>query len=297
MIHISVLSQEVIDALALHPGDNIIDGTLGEAGHACLILSHTAPQGFLLGLDRDNEQLERAKEQLHPYQGRYTLIQESFGNLAALLREHQELTDYAWQGILLDLGWSQAQMEVAARGFTFSKDEPLDMRYNTSEKLTAAQIVSTYTEEQLVQLLFIYGQERFARRIARNIVEQRKKEHINRTFQLVDIITIATPSWYHHTRIHPATKTFQALRIAVNNEYQELEKGLMQGMEVLAPKGRLVVITFHSGEDRIVKHTFLSFQKNEKGIVLTKKPIIPSKEEIGKNFRARSAKLRIFQKA
>jgi 16S rRNA (cytosine1402-N4)-methyltransferase len=290
MIHRPVLLQEVINALQLAPNDNIIDGTLGEGGHAAHILSLIAPHGILLGIDRDSGQIERANTYLAAYQERVLFVHSSFAHIADIAGQYP----YTWKGIFLDLGWSQVHIEDTKRGFSFQKDEPLDMRYDRREKLTAAQIVSTYREEKLITLLQEYGDESFAKRIAKEIVNSRRHKKITGTFQLVEIIKKATPVWYHHRKIHPATKTFQALRIAVNHEYEEIEQGLEGAIDILSPGGVLVIITFHSGEDRVVKRKLQNFQKNEIGKMIPKKPVTPSFKEQQQNPRSRSAKLRIF---
>lgn len=295
-MHISVLVDQAIAAMALGANDNVIDATIGQGGHSKIILAATAPKGFLLGLDRDTQQIERAKENLSQFGSRARFINDSFGNLKEVLNAHPEYNVYQWKAVLYDLGWSQVQVEESKRGFSFAADEPLDMRYDTRQKQTAGRIIATYTQERLKQLLFTYGEERFAPYIARNIIEERAKHPITTTFHLVEIIKKATPLWYHHRRLHPATRTFQALRIEVNNEYQEIKDGLRAGLDALVSGGRLVVISFHSGEDRIVKHTFLQFQKDEEGNIITKKPLGAQESELALNPRARSAKMRVFQK-
>lgn len=297
MIHIPVLLREVMGALALKAGSNVIDATLGEGGHALTILERIGPTGMLLGFDRDSQQLERAKQILKDFEKQVLLVNEAFSNVKKLIEEHPDYKQYSWSGILFDLGWSQAQMEKGGRGFTFLKDEPLDMRYDPKEKVSAAIIVNTYKQEAIADILRRYGEERFADRIASQLHSERKQKPITSTFQLIEIIKKTTPFWYHHRKIHYATKVFQALRIAVNNEYGQIEEGLEGGLQMICPGGRVVVISFHSGEDRIVKNTFREFQKNKRGSILTKKPIIPSLEEKRSNPRARSAKLRVFQKA
>jgi len=216
------------------------------------------------------------------------LVNDSYVNLAETVRK-QRFKPVS--GILFDLGFSSWHLEESGRGFSFEKNEPLDMRYNPENPLTAEKIVNNWSEREIEKILREYGEERFTKRIAREIIQERKIKPIKTTFQLVETIKKSTPIWYHHRRIHPATRTFQALRIAVNDELNNLKKALPQAVEILEKDGRLAVISFHSLEDRIVKNFF---RENLK--ILTKKPIRPSLEEIEINPRSRSAKLRVGQK-
>ena len=295
MTHIPVLQKEVIEYLMPRPNENFIDATVGEAGQTTAILKRNGPQGKVLGIELDSELYQELKTQM--ISERLILVNDSYIKLEEIVKKYNFKRVY---GILFDLGLSSFHFEESGRGFSFKKDEVLDMRYDirSQEYLTAERIVNSYPESEIEKILKTYGGERFSRRIARKIVETRKKTPIKTTFQLVKIILTATPhKIYQGRKIHPATRTFQALRIAVNRELENLEKTLPQTLEVLAKEGRLVVISFHSGEDRIVKN-FLK-ENEKKGLlrILTKKPITPSLEELEKNPRARSAKLRAAQKS
>ncbi|MBI3334919.1 MAG: 16S rRNA (cytosine(1402)-N(4))-methyltransferase RsmH [Candidatus Portnoybacteria bacterium] len=329
MVHRPVLLQEVLQFLDPKPNENFIDATLGEGGHAGAILEKTGPNGIVLGIDRDGEQIERAKNELSRFGNRVVYVHDAFGNISEIVRMQGK--GLMWQGIVFDLGWSAAQLEKSGRGFSFEKDEPLNMRYNPAERgnhksqapnhkqitlcpqgqcreggvskfenpkqtLTAAEIVNTYNKEELEKIIKEYGEERFERSISNGIIYARKQKPIETTFQLVEIIKHATPIWYKHRRIHFATRTFQALRIAVNDEWEEIQKGLSSAIEVIAPRGRILLVSFHSGEDRIVKQYFLRLRKEGRGTIITKKPLTPSRLEIETNTRARSAKLRVFEK-
>ena len=287
MTHIPVLQKEVIDYLDPKPNENFIDATIGEGGHTAAILEKNKPNGKVLGIEIDPEILEKFK-----FQDRLILVNDSYVNLKNIIEKYNF---GPIKGILFDLGMSSWHLEESGRGFSFQKDEPLDMRYDESlkfkvqsSKLTAEEILNKWRGEELEKILREYGQERFAQGIAKKIIETRRIRPIKTTFQLVEIIKRATPSWYHHQRIHFATKTFQALRITVNNELENIKKGLEEALDVLGDGGRLVVISFHSLEDRIVKNFF----QERKIEILTKKPIRPSLEEIKTNKRSRSAKLR-----
>ena len=294
MGHIPVLLQEVITTFDPKPGEHFIDATIGEGGHARAILERTAPLGVLLGIDRDQSQIEIARKNLASFQKRLTLCQGSFGDIDALI-DKKAKGRLQWSGILFDLGWGQWHVKKAGRGFSFLKNEPLDMRYDTSCGLTAADIIANRTQDYIENILFEYSQERFAKAIAGAIVRARKEKPIQSTFQLVDIMKSATPFWYHHRRIHPGTKTFQALRIAVNDEIRELRRALEKLPQIISKKGKTVIISFHSSEDKIVKHIFKDFYQNGLGEILTKKPIVPSFLEKKLNPPSRSAKLRGFQ--
>ena len=304
MAHIPVLLQEVISIFDPKPGEHFIDATIGEGGHAKAILERTAPSGALLGIDRDQSQLDIARENLASFGKRAMFRQGSFGNVETLVKQ-EGIKELRWSGILFDFGWGQAQMEKAGRGLSFIKDEPLDMRYEVMSNvkaqmskagnvLTAGRILNEWSENEIEKILKEYSQERFAQSIARSIIRIRKENPIQSTFQLVDAIKDATPFWYHHRRIHPATKTFQALRIAVNDELGELKRAMEALPHIISKNGKAIFITFHSSEDRIVKNICKEFQAKETGLMLTKKPITPSFLEIKANSRARSAKLRGF---
>lgn len=292
-MHIPVLEKEVIYYLDPKPNENFIDCTIGEGGHAAQILEKTAPEGKLLGIDWDEEQIKNCRLNLWHLKNRLILVCDSYSNLKRIV---QETKFENISGILLDLGMSSWHIEISGRGFSFRKNEPLDMRYSEKTKLTAQEILNSWAKENLEKILQMYGEEKFAKKIVREIVEERKNRKIENTFQLVEIIRRATPKWYHRQKIHFATKTFQALRIAVNNELKNLKKVLPQALDVLESEGRIVIISFHSLEDRIVKKFLKVKEREGKLKILTKKPISPSFEEIKNNPRSKSAKLRAAKK-
>ncbi len=291
MRHIPVLHDETIASLNLSAGAIVIDGTLGDAGHSELIAKKIGKRGTLLGLDLDPESLLRAKKFLDAYQNTVTLVRDSFRNIIAVAATHQiEAVD----AVLLDLGWSSPQFAQRGRGFSFQQDEPLNMRYDGKQDdgvVTAKYLLATNSATELALIFSRYGEEKHAQKIARAIVQARRKTPINTTTQLVQIIEMV----YGKTRgkIHPATKVFQALRIAVNDEFEALKDGLVGAAQLLRDGGRLAVITFHSGEDRIVKRFMQLHPQLE---IVTKKPITASAAERAQNPRARSAKLRVAQK-
>jgi len=288
--HQSVLLQEVLKVLNPQPNDNFIDCTLGGAGHSYELLKLTGPNGQLLAFDLDENAISRAREKLAEFGKRVILQNKSFVNLQETVKQ---LHFSSIKGILLDLGWSMDQIVSSGKGFTFQKDEPLDMRYSSSNPLTAKTIVNTYSQEQLAQILWENSQETFSRQIAQAIIKQRKIQAIETTFDLKNII--ASVVW-KRGKIDPATKTFQALRIAVNDEFGSLQKVLEQAIEVLPQNSRLAVITFHSTEDRIVKQFFK--EKQSQGLIrlINKKVIKPQFGEVKLNRSARSAKLRAIEK-
>ncbi len=301
--HQPVLFQEIIHALQPRQGGRYVDGTLGAGGHARGILEACAPDGQLLGLDVDPQALEIARKTLAPYEGRFHLAQASYTTLAAQL---QRLGWSAVDGILLDLGASSMQFDTPQRGFSFQYDAPLDMRFDPRTPRTAADIVNQYSERELADLIYEYGEERDARKIARAIVRARP---LHTTRQLVAVIEAVSPRRGRH--LHPATRTFQALRIAVNDELEAVKAVLPQAVAGLRSGGRLAVISFHSLEDRIVKEFFREqsrdlinppyeriYEQERKAILkeITRKPITPSEEEMRSNPRARSAKLRVAEK-
>ena len=296
-LHEPVLMEEVLTALAVAPTDTVIDATLGGAGHFARLLAALGEGGTIIGIDADPEALERARETYaedrRPERPVAHLVNDNFRNLARMLeRLHLSTAD----AILFDLGWSGYQV-ASSRGFSFTDPtQPLLMTYAASGE-TAADLVNSATEEELADLIFTYGEERFARPIARAIVAARREERILTTGALVAAIEGGTPEWYHHRRIHPATKTFQALRIAVNDEFGALKGGLAAALHALAPGGRLAILTFHSAEDRIVKQAFREAERAGLGSLPHKKPIVPTRVEIAHNRRARSAKLRVFVRA
>ncbi len=280
--HIPVLAQEVIDGLALHSGARVLDGTVGLGGHAALMLDATSPHGELVAFDRDASNLRTAQETCAAYAGRTTFIHDSFGNVG---NHSLGMFDAA----LLDLGFSSVHVDDAARGFSFMQDGPLDMRYDVSQALTAETVVNTWSQDDIAAMLRRLGEDPRAPIIAKAIVDARRHMRIDTTKQLADIVSSVVP---RTGKIHPATRTFQALRIAVNDELAEVERGLAGIMTMLAPGARFVVITFHSLEDRLVKQFFKS-RSDVRSV--TKKPITPSEQEVRENPRSRSAKLRIVE--
>ncbi len=293
MAHIPVLLKEVLDGLALHPGDAVIDGTLGDGGHAEAILEVTAPDGRLLGIDLDPAARAAAAQRLSRFGTRVTIVAGSYAEMAALTAEHGFR---AVAGIVLDVGIRSEQLEESGRGFSFLRDEPLDMRFSPEAETTAATVVNGLSLEDLTQVLREYGEERHALAIAKAVVIARRKKRILTTGRLVEIIRDAVPAGYRRAPLHFATRTFQALRIAVNRELENLERGLGAAFPLLRPGGRLAVISFHSLEDRIVKRTFQQWSHDGRAAVITKRPIAPSSQETDTNPRSRSAKLRVAER-
>lgn len=291
--HISVLAGEVLERLTPRLSGVYVDGTLGLGGHAALILERLGPDGKLVGFDKDAAALEEAGKALAVYGERVMLIHDDFKNMA---HKFAGLGIGRADGVLLDLGVSSMQIDQPERGFSFRFDGPLDMRMDASRGLTAADIVNEWPQKELEKIIFEYGEERFGRRIAERIERERSGRRIETTGQLAAIIASAVPAAYRHGRIHPATRTFQALRIVVNGEMESLRVFLETALDTLADGGRLVIISFHSLEDRIVKNVFREWKQGEKGTVLTKKPVIATEAEIFTNPRSRSAKLRAFER-
>ena len=288
-MHIPVLEKEVLEYLDPKPNENFIDCTLGNGGHSLAILEKISPNGKVLGIDSDSEQIKRIRNQ--ELEKKLILVCDNFVNLKEIVEKYKFKPV---QGILFDLGMSSWHLEESGRGFSFLRNESLDMRYNPeSRTLTAEEIINSCPEQEIDKILKEYGEEKFSKKIAEEIVNSRKLKPIKTTFQLVEIIKKAVPNRYQHKKINPATRTFQALRIAVNNELANLEKALPAALEILTSEGKLAVISFHSLEDRIAKNFF----KNQagKGLIkiLTKKPIRPLEKEIKINPRSRSAKLRV----
>jgi 16S rRNA (cytosine1402-N4)-methyltransferase len=302
-IHKPVLLNETVEALQPQPGKHYVDCTLGSGGHASAILEKIMPHGKLLGIDADPEAINMAKTRLADYINSTVIINENFVNLETICRENNFLPVH---GILFDLGLSSMQLEISERGFSFQHDGPLDMRFSPTQDLTAADIVNNFPEERLSQIIKNYGEERYSKRIARHITKSRP---IISTLQLARIIEKASGS--HYGKIHPATRTFMALRIAVNHELENLAAAMKQSINCLNHQGRLVVISYHSLEDRIVKQFMI---RESKGCIcppgtpicqcghtpslkiISKKPITPSLTEIKLNFRSRSAKLRVAER-
>ena len=306
MRHIPVLLNEVLEGLNLKKGAKVIDCTLGDGGHSEAIMEVIGPRGKLLGLDADPESLLRAKRFLYRFEDQITFIRENFANLKKTATENDFLQV---DGILFDLGWSSPQFAERSRGFSFEKDEPLNMRYDNKCKvfgqdncIDAAHIINNYSLEDLIWIFKNYGEEDLSIEIAKAITEERKKRQIKTTGDLTEVIlqvyrqklrTEKEIPWVGG--LHPATKIFQALRIAVNNELEILKNVLPEAFEILNKGGRLVVISFHSLEDRIVKQFYQSLPYAAAKII-TKKPVVAGEEEIKNNPRARSAKLRVIEK-
>lgn len=293
--HDSVLTDEVLEALDVQPSDTVVDATLGGAGHFRALLAALGEGGVIVGIDADRAAVERGREvyglDRRPERPVAHLVNDNFRNLARIL---ERLGIGQVDKMLFDLGWSGYQI-AAPRGFSFQNDEPLLMTYG-EEGETAADIVNSSSEEDLADIIFTYGEERFARPIARAIVTARAKGRILTTDTLVAAIKAGTPHRYHERKIHPATKTFQALRIAVNDEIGAMREGLASALSALAPGGKLAVISFHSIEDRAVKGILRDAAETGLGTMNPKKPILPTRAEISRNRRARSAKLRVFER-
>ena len=307
--HVSVLLDETIEGLNINPDGIYFDGTLGGGGHSYEILKRLTGKGILIGVDRDGDAIDAASERLKEFEGKFQLVRSNYSEIETILND---LKISKIDGIVLDLGVSSYQIDNLERGFSYKEDAPLDMRMDQRQLLNAADVVNGYTEEQLIAMLRDYGEERYAKSIAKAIIEGRKDRPIATTQELSDIVKNAVPKKYQIAKGHPAKKTFQAIRIEVNNELNVLKTTLDKMIEHLNPGGRICVITFHSLEDRIVK---LNFRNNEnpctcppdfpvcvcgkksKGKVITRKPIVPSDEEVENNKRSKSSKLRIFERA
>ncbi|MGI6604585.1 MAG: 16S rRNA (cytosine(1402)-N(4))-methyltransferase RsmH [Firmicutes bacterium] len=291
--HQSVLLEESLRVLNCRPGGVYIDSTLGCAGHALEILWRTTPDGLLLGIDRDEVALAVARERLSAFAHRVLLVHANYRDLKAVWEESGFPQP---QGIFFDLGVSSPQLDQAERGFSYQMDAPLDMRMDRTQSLTAKEIVNTWSREELARIIFAYGEERWAKRIAAFIEKRRLQRPLETTGELVEVIKAAIPAAARRRGPHPAKRTFQALRIAVNEELSGLEQGLAAASQILAPGGRICIISFHSLEDRIVKHTLRNLAQSGEFTVLTKKAVLPSAEELEKNPRSRSAKLRAAEK-
>ena len=306
--HISVLLDECIEGLNIKPDGIYVDGTLGGAGHSSQIAKRLTT-GRLIGIDRDPVALKAAGERLAPYADRVTLVHSNFCEIAQVLRD---LDIDGVDGILLDLGVSSPQLDDSSRGFSYMADAPLDMRMNSEDKLSAYDVVNSWSYEELKRILFDYGEERYAPKIASAICKKREEKPIETTLELVDVIRGAMPAQALREKQHPAKRSFQAIRIAVNDELGSVEKVMRDAIPCLNPGGRLAVITFHSLEDRIVKTAMAAAAKGctcppsfpvcvcgkkPQVQVITRKPIVSGDEELERNPRARSAKLRVCEKA
>ncbi len=289
--HQSVLVAEVLSLLAPKDGEVVVDATAGQGGHSEALLKEAKVR--LIALDADPTAVEATKARLKHFGDRVEVINTNFSHLDQALAQAGVKTVDA---VLFDLGWRQEQL-AQGRGFSFQQDEPLIMSYGETPAsgFTAAEILNQWSEKTIADVLFGYGEERYARRIAKAVVERREIQPIQTTFELVEIIRDSVPRHYRHGKLHVATRSFQALRVAVNDELGVIEKGVKAAWKHLAPGGRIAVISFHSTEDRIVKRLFLSLSKDD-GTLLTKKPIVGTREEISHNPSARSAKLRGIQK-
>ena len=306
--HYSVLLPETIEQLHIKEDGIYVDGTLGGGGHSYEIAKRLTT-GRLIGIDQDYDALEAAGERLRPFADRVTLVHSNYETMVE--RVHELGIDKV-DGILLDLGVSSFQLDTPERGFSYMvEDAPLDMRMDQDNPMTAADIVNDYSEEDLYRIIRDYGEDRFAKNIAKNIVKERQKERITRAGQLNQIIERSIPKKLQVTGGHPAKRTYQAIRIELNRELDVLEQNLDAFIDLLAEDGRICIITFHSLEDRIVKNTFKKNQdpctcpkdfpvcvcgKKSKGRVITRKPILPSEKELEENTRSRSAKLRVFER-
>ncbi|MEX0917695.1 MAG: 16S rRNA (cytosine(1402)-N(4))-methyltransferase RsmH [Candidatus Paceibacterota bacterium] len=292
--HIPVLKDEVIEGLALTPDAKVIDCTLGGGGHAHAILALLGPDATYLGMDADTEAIRQA-ESLKTSDATVRLVTGNFSEIRSVA-EAEGIT--AADAILADLGWRSDQFTDSGKGFSFTADEPLLMTYGDHEQylFTAHDIVNDWEEESIADVIYGYGEERFARRIARAIVTARETAPIATAKQLAEIVKVAVPAPFRNRRIDPATKTFQALRIAVNDEFKVLRTLLEDAPQLLAPAGRMAVISFHSLEDRIVKHTFRDLAATDSFRLITKRPITATDEELSENPRSRSAKLRIIER-
>jgi len=297
MAHIPVLLNEILEYLDPQFGDVVIDATFNQGGHSREILKRVGEKGKVIGIDQDESAIEKAKDGIDKEHDNLILINGNFRNLDELIAP---LNIKEIDGALFDLGLSSIQLDESGRGFTFQKDEPLLMTFKeqaNEDDLTARDMVNSWEEKELANVIYEYGEERFSRRIAKAIVERRKKEKIETTFQLVDIIRSSVPMSYRNNRgVNCCTRTFQALRIAVNDELIAEKEGLSKAWSMLSSGGRLAVISFHSLEDRIAKVYFKELAKTGEGVILTKKPVVPSEDEMKDNPRARSSKLRVIEK-
>ncbi len=306
-VHKSVLLDECIEGLNIKPNGIYVDGTLGGAGHSSEIIKKLSDQGKLIGIDRDDEALKAAKERLKEYSN----VTYYHGNHDDIKEILEDLNIEKVDGILLDLGVSSYQLDERNRGFSYLGENVLDMRMDKTQKIDAKIVVNNYKEEELAKIIYDYGEERFSRQIAKNICIERKKQEITTTKQLVDIIEKSIPAKFRSKDSHPAKRTFQAIRIEVNDEIKPLYQTVLNSIECLKPGGRLCIITFHSLEDRAVKNAYIDAEGKcicppglpycacgaiKKGKIITKKPILPTKEEMENNSRSKSAKLRIFEK-
>ncbi len=307
--HKSVLLYETVDQLNIKPDGIYVDGTLGGGGHSYEIASRLSDKGRLIGIDQDEDAIKAASERLKPFMDRVTIVRNNYCNMDKVL---DELSIDKVDGIMLDLGVSSYQLDTAERGFTYNVDAKLDMRMDQRQEVTARDIVNDYSEYDLYRIIRDYGEDRFAKNIAKHIVAARQKKPIETTFELNEIIKAAIPMKVRATGGHPSKRTYQAIRIELNRELEALENSIDMMIDRLNKGGRLCIITFHSLEDRIVKVRYKNNEnpctcppsfptcvcgKKSKGKVITRKPIIPSEEELEENSRSKSSKLRVFERA
>lgn len=307
--HKSVLLYETVDQLNIKPDGIYVDGTLGGGGHSYEIASRLSDKGRLIGIDQDEDAIKAASERLKPFMDRVTIVRSNYCNMDKVL---DELSIDKVDGIMLDLGVSSYQLDTAERGFTYNVDAKLDMRMDQRQEVTARDIVNDYSEYDLYRIIRDYGEDRFAKNIAKHIVAARQKKPIETTFELNEIIKAAIPMKVRATGGHPSKRTYQAIRIELNRELEVLENSIDMMIDRLNKEGRLCIITFHSLEDRIVKVRYKNNEnpctcppsfptcvcgKKSKGKVITRKPIIPSEEELEENSRSKSSKLRVFERA
>lgn len=306
--HKSVLLEESIDALQIKPDGIYVDGTLGGGGHSYEICTHLSDKGRLIGIDQDEAAIEAATGRLERFKDRVTIVRSNYCNMK---RELGRLGITSVDGVILDLGVSSYQLDEASRGFTYREDAPLDMRMDQRQTLSAKEVVNEYSEMELYHIIRDYGEEKFAKNIAKHIVSARNQKALETTGELIHVIKAAIPAKVRAVGGHPAKRTFQAIRIEVNRELDVLENSLGDMIGLLNDGGRICVITFHSLEDRIVKNKFRECEnpctcpkefpvcvcgKKSKGKVITRKPVIPSQEELEENSRAKSSKLRVFER-
>ena len=306
--HKSVLLEESIDALQIKPDGIYVDGTLGGGGHSYEICTHLSDKGRLIGIDQDEAAIEAATGRLERFKDRVTIVRSNYCNMK---RELGRLGITSVDGVILDLGVSSYQLDEASRGFTYREDAPLDMRMDQRQTLSAKEVVNEYSEMELYHIIRDYGEEKFAKNIAKHIVSARNQKALETTGELIHVIKAAIPAKVRAVGGHPAKRTFQAIRIEVNRELDVLDNSLGDMIDLLNDGGRICVITFHSLEDRIVKNKFRECEnpctcpkefpvcvcgKKSKGKVITRKPVIPSQEELEENSRAKSSKLRVFER-
>lgn len=305
--HISIMKNECIDALNINPDGIYVDATLGGSGHSSLIASKLT-NGKLICLDKDDMALEKGKTRLKEYENNVILVKSDFRNIDVAVKN---LGYDGVDGILFDLGVSSPQLDTPERGFSYMKDARLDMRMDTGQKLTAYDVVNTFSQDDIMKILFEYGEEKFARKISSNIIKKRETKPIETTLELADIIKYSMPPAARNENKHPAKRTFQAIRICVNDELSAVDEAIRKSLSILNPKGRLAVITFHSLEDRIVKNIMKEnaigcicpktfpiciCNNTPKVKIINKKAIVPTVDELEENHRARSSKLRVCEK-